>query len=539
MTLDIKQLPDDPEKLKNIISDIISELSLQHEDIIHDYENKLKEEKFRYQILEEKFKILRSKFFKSRSEKLSDEEKLQMRLFNETEEGVDSEEPEESGSADKIIVKGYTRGKRGRKPLPDDLPREEVIHDLSDEEKQCPCCGEARPAIGKEETEELDIIPAQIKVIKHIRMKYGPCACGEFLEKEIPEVKIAPMPLRMIPQSIVSPGLLAYILTSKFVDALPFYRQTKMFERINVDISRATMCNWAILAAQRCIDLISIMREEIRSGPLIQMDETTVQVLKEPGREPTAKSYMWVTVGYPQPDKPVILFDYRPTRSQNIPLDLLKGYEGYLQTDGYGGYNAAGNVPGIIHIGCFAHARRYFHDAFTLNKKSNTAQRGLSYIQKLYKVEHDLRDKKLLPEDFAKQRRILAEPVLNEFHNWLNVQKEAITPESKLGKAIHYSLNEWHKLIRYLDAPFLRPDNNAVEQSIRPFVIGRKNWLFSNTPRGAESSAVIYSLVQTARANNIEPYHYLRFLFTYLPAASSVEDLMKLLPTNIQPDNIR
>ena len=525
MNLDMKKLPDDPEKLKILLVETISR-----------HEKQLKEERFKYKILDEQFKILQHKFFSRRSEKLTQEDKDQMRLFNEAEFGRDEEEPEHDPDKEEFIVKTHTRRKRGRKPLSDSLPREEVIHDFSDEEKKCPCCGKMRPNIGSDITEELDIVPAKIKVLRHIRMKYGPCGCGEFLEKEMPEVKTAPCPARIIPHSIVSPGLLAYVIVSKYADALPLYRQSKMFKRIEVDLSRATLCNWVIKAAEKCKDLISLMREEVKSGPLIQMDETTVQVLKEHGRDPTGKSYMWVSIGYPEENKPIILFDYHMTRSKSIPLKMLKEYNGYLQTDGYSGYNSVGIQPGIIHVGCFAHARRYFHDAFKLSKKSNTAKRGLSYIRKLYKVENELREKNLSPNEFVEHRKKQAIPILEEFHSWLQSKKDIIPPESKAGKAIVYTLNEWNKLIRYLDAHFLRPDNNAVEQAVRPFVIGRKNWLFSYTPRGAESSAIMYSLIETAKANNLEPYYYLRYLFSQLPQVSSRDDLIKLTPARIQAD---
>lgn len=466
-----------------------------------------------------------------------------MRLFNEAEEGAE----ENDNNNDEAVheenfsrVKSHTRRKPGRKALSPDLPRVEIVHDLSEEKKKCPCCRKERPVIGKEETEELDIVPAKIKVIKHIRIKYGPCECDEFLHQGIAEVKTAVMPERMIPGSIASPGLLAYVLTSKFADSLPFYRQSKMFERIEADISRATMCNWAILTSERCKELMSLMAEEIRLRPLIQMDETTLQVLHEPERKAETKSYMWVKVGYPSGDKgkPLILYNYHPTRSQGVPEEFLKDYRGYLQTDGYAGYNHTGAIEGIVHAGCFAHARRYFYDAMKQNKKSKAAHKGLSYIQKIYSIENELRQRKLSNDEFIRKRKEIVTPVLNEFHNWLLTQSDSILPESKTGKAIRYAISEWDKLTKYLLHYLMTPDNNTVENAIRPFVIGRKNWLFANTPRGAHASAAIYSLIESAKANRIEPYHYLRFLFINLPKAKSREDMHKLLPNHIDLNNI-
>lgn len=537
MDVDKNRLPDDTKALKQIIID----LCLKREEERSIYEEELQKERKKYITTYEQLMSLRRLYFGKRSEKLTPDDREQMRLFNEAEAGA-----EDTGKDDEIReenlsrVKSHTRRKPGRKPLSPDLPREEVIHDLSEEEKKCPCCKKERPVIGKDETEELDIVPAKIKVIKHIRIKYGPCGCDEFLHRGIPEVSTAPMPERMLSGSIASPGLLAYVVTSKFVDSLPFYRQSKMFDRISADISRATMCNWAILTSERCKELINLMAEEIRSGPLIQMDETTIQVLHEPGRKAENKSYMWVSVGYPsgEKSKPLILYKYHRTRSEVVPKEFLKDYKGYLQTDGYAGYNHAGAIEGIVHAGCFAHARRYFHEAMKQNKKSKAAHKGLSYIQKIYAIENDLRQRRLSNDEFTDKRKEIVTPVLDEFHNWLLAQSDLILPESKTGKAVRYAISEWDKLVKYLECHLMTPDNNMVENAIRPFVIGRKNWLFSNTPRGAHASAAIYSLVESAKANGLEPYHYLRFLFINLPKAKSEEDIRKLLPNHLSPDKI-
>jgi transposase len=439
MILDKEKLPDDSELLKQLLF----EMQIKHEE-------EYAKQNLKYQLLKEKYETLKDKFFKKSSEKLSKYEQEQMLLFNEAE--TESEETEEELRTETATVKTYTRKKRGRKKLPADLPREEIIYDLSAEEKECPCCGKERPNIGKKETEELDIIPAKIKVIKHVKLKYGPCKCDDFLEEEIPEVKTAKMPARLIPGSIVSPGLLAYSITFKFVDSLPFYRQSKIFERIDVEISRATLCNWSILAAEKCEVLIELMRKEIRSGPLIQMDETTVQVLKEEGRDPTTKSYMWLTIGYPEYDKPIILFDYHASRSKDIPVQKLQNYTGYLQTDGYSGYNEAGNKKDITHVGCFAHARRKFVEAAKLSKKKvNTGGKGLKFIQEIYKIEKTLREQNLSDEEFLILRKKEAMPVLDKFYTWL--LSVSVPPESKAGKAVSYTLKEWNKLVKYLEIP--------------------------------------------------------------------------------------
>jgi transposase len=520
MNSETGKLPEDPEELKQIIA------TLRKEKV---------EQQLEYRLLEEKFLTLQHKFFARSSEKLTADEQKQGRLFNESEEGTE-EHPGEETAEQLSEVAAHRRKKRGRKPLPAALPRREVIHELDAGQRHCECCGETRPVIGDERSEELDIIPAHIEVIQHVRKKYGPCRCAEG-SKQAP-VLTASMPARMIPGSIVSAGLLAYVLISKFCDGLPFYRLEKIFKRIDVEISRATMCNWAIAAAGRCADLVDLMWKDALRGPLVRMDETTVQVLKEPNRPPTSKSYMWVTIGYPQIDKPVVLYHYHHSRSQEIPLNILAGYQGHVQTDGYSGYNAACSQARIIHVGCFAHARRRFFDAQKNSRKTGSAQKGLGYIQKLYAIEKELRATELDSDEFVRIRRERSEAVLSQFRPWLEQRSEQVVPESLLGKAVNYALREWKKLIRYLDAWYLTPDNNAAEQAIRPFVVGRKAWLFSDTPRGAHASATLYSLTESAKINGLEPYRYFRHLFTHLPNATNENKLKALLPYCLTPEEI-
>jgi len=342
MALDIGLLPDDPALLKL----------------------KLNEQVIKYQELEEKYLTLVRKFFGKRSEKLTPEDESQGRLFNEAEEGFGTVNDDDREKDTPVTtVKAHERKKRGRKPIPDDLPREEIIHDVPDEEKRCPCCGKARPLIGTEESEELDIVPAKITVLRHVKKKYGPCGCDEFFHSGKPEVITATAPERMVPGSIASAGLLAYCMTSKFADALPFYRQSKIFNRIGVNLSRATLCNWTIETHRHMGEFFDVFIDEMKKGTFMRMDETTVQVLHEEGRKPESTSYMWVAIGYPARDRPLVLFQYHPSRSRDIPHAFLEGFTGYLQTDGYDGYNLAAGREGIIHVGCFAHARRYFFDA--------------------------------------------------------------------------------------------------------------------------------------------------------------------------------
>jgi len=506
-----QQLPDDVDSLKEIISSQSNHINA----------------------LEEKIRHLQGQLFGRRSEKYTVNEGLQASLFDE------AEEVEEQASKE-IIVPSHTRKKPGRKPLPKELPRIEVVHDLTEEEKLC-ACGCIKSRIGEEVSEKLDIIPAKIQVIRNIRLKYA-CKNCEGVESEEGAVTIAPLPPQIIPQGIATPGLLAHIITYKFVDSLPFYRQEKMFERIGVELTRANMANWSIQVADRCKPLVEMVKKEIRSGPLINIDETTVQVLKEPNRANTTKSYMWVFRGGTK-DHPLILYQYHPSRSGEIVKEFIgEDYQGYIQTDGYGGYDFLKDRVGVVHVGCWAHARRKFMEGLKArksNQKTGSAEIALNYIRKLYALESEA-DSKGYDEDQRYQlRQEKAKPILDDFKAWLDKRSLQTPPQGLLGKAINYTLNQWNSLIQYIETGWLRPDNNLLENNIRPFVVGRKNWLFSGHPRGADASAILYSLVITAKENGLEPYNYFRFLCEKLPFINAEEEYRELLPQNISRENLQ
>lgn len=521
--------PENSVELKSIA------INLQTEKI--DLEHRLQVEVSHNRLLKEQIQFYKQRLFGKKSEVLHSESVDQAQLFDEAEAGAQEEKTE---PAKLITVPEHQRKKRGRKPLPDDLPREEVIHDLPEKEKQCSCCGKGLPKIGQESTEELAIIPEQVKVIRHIRLKYGPCICEESRLQEATEVKIAPAPARLIPHSIVSPSLLAYSITGKFNDGLPFYRQSIQFRRYGVELTRATLCNWALAAAKKCAGLIELMRKDIKHSPLLQMDETPLQVLQEPGKSAHSKSYMWVSKGSIY-GNPIILYEYDPSRSQTVPQRILKNYRGYLQTDDYSGYNGIGARKEIVHVGCWAHARRKFVEAEKISPGS-LAKEGLAYIRDIYEIEKlfraELENKKITADEFVRKRKKRADPLLTGYYRWLEKRTPETPPESLIGKALRYSLKNREKLIRYLEAWYITPDNNGVENAIRPFVVGRKNWLFANTPRGACASANLYSLVETAKANGLEPYHYLNYIFSHLPSATTPEVLRQLLPTEVKAENL-
>jgi len=507
-------LPNDVETLQALVS------SLRHTHL--EQQAKIQRQTTLIDQLVEQIKLARHEQFGVSSERWSVD---QMRLFNEAEAIIDREggDDDEESDTDTIVVPAHRRKRGGRKPLPPELPRIEIVHDLPESERLCPYDGATLRVIDEVATEQLDIIPAQVRVIRHIRKKYScPCCDGT--------IKTAPMPNQPIPKSRVSPGLLAYVVINKFADALPLYRQEQIFKRIGIELTRANLANWVVKAGQLVQPLINLMRDKILAYDIVAMDETPVQVLKEPGKAPQSKSYLWVQRGGP-PDQPLILYDYDPSRGQAVPKRLLEGYRGYLQTDGYSGYEAVACAPHIVQVGCFAHARRKFDQAIkgqTKKRKSSHAWRGLKFIQKLYRIERQFQD--ATPQARYQARHEQAIPILNEIRDWLDEVLPQVPPTTLTGKALHYLHNQWPKLIRYLDDGRLRIDNNLVENAIRPFVVGRKNYLFCDTVRGANASANLYSLIETAKVTNIEPYQYLRRVFAVLPKAKTVEDIETLLP---------
>ena len=413
------------------------------------------------------------------------------------------------------------RGKRG--PLPPELERVEIIHDVPEAERTCDC-GTPMAVINRVVSEQLDIIPMQVRVLQHIRLVYG-CQNSEHAPVT------AALPPQPLPKSNASPGLLAMLLTTKYVDGLPLARFEKVLARHEVTVPRQTLARWVIGAGGVLQPLHNLMRDALFDAPFIHMDETVVQVLKEKGKSPTSQSYMWVQTGGP-PGKPVVIYDYDPSRSGEVPARLLLGYEGYLMTDGYEGYNKLAKSEGIEHLVCWAHVRRKFVEAVKVQPKGahGHADQAVALIGKLYAIEREHKDATIEVRYAARQEKSV--PVLNELHDWMEKLLPKVPPKSALGAALSYMRDYWGKLARYPERGDLPIDNNRCENAIRPFVVGRKAWLFSDTPAGASASAIIYSLVETAKANGVEPYTWLRHVLEHLPAARTADEMDKLLPWN-------
>jgi len=497
-------------------------------DLPKDVQDYIKSLEVRYSALEERYQLLLYKRFCRAAETV---DKNQPLLFDS--EAPDTDVEPETEPAETEEIPSYTRKKPGRKAIDDSLQRQDVVIDIPESEKQC-ACGCALVRIGEEVSERLQVVPARMWVERIIRPKYACRNCEGSGDEEKPAVRIASAPASLIPGSIVTPGLLAFVFINKYADHLPFYRQEKSFERIGIHISRQNMSNWQQHVYSKLIPLQTLMKDHLKAGPVLQMDETTVQVMNEEGRENTQKSYMWLARGGP-PGNPVVMYEYRETRAASNIHSFLEGFSGFLQTDGYEGYGSALKThPDIIHVGCLAHARRKFFEASKVSKKATTAEEGIKNIKALYRIETDLRAQNLTDSVFLEKRKELCVPVLEAFKKWLEEQNTLVLPSSLTGNAIAYTLKQWSRLIAYLETPFLTPDNNASENAIRPFVLGRKNWLFSGSPDGAKSSCFMYSLIETAKQNELNPLEYLTLLFEKVPQAQTTNDWKALLPWNVK-----
>lgn len=467
--------------------------------------------------------------FGRKSEKAAPPEQPQLFDTEADGSGPDGEDDEPEAT---VTVETHTRAKTARKPIPGWVQRREVLIDIDGRDKRC-ACGHELVRIGEEVSEKLDVIPAQFVALRIVRPKYACSYCEGSADEDKPAVRIAAMPNAIIERGMATPGLLAFVITAKYVDGLPLARQEKQFARMGIELSRKRLSDWVLAVGEALTPLIAELLHQLRSGPILLADETTVQVLGEPDRANTSVSYMWAGYGG-DPRHPSVYFHYSERRSLAAAQELIGTYEGYLQTDAYEVYDRiAEGRSALIHVGCWAHARRKFFDAAQQGKKTGAAQAGLALIATLYQIEQELSGEPRT-ETFAAVRRERAQAALEKLHTWLEQKAVQVPPTTALGQAITYTLGRWEKLIRYLDHPELTPDTNRVENKIRPFVIGRKNWLFSGSPTGAQAAANLYSLIETAKANNLEPYRYLRALIERLPFANSPQDYRALLPQFIQ-----
>ncbi len=472
---------------------------------------------------------LTTMLFGSRSERFASDPEGQRLLFNEVEELIEIEE-EEKVAAEEVEKSDSdkTKKRRGKRvPLPEYLPRTEKITDLPEEEKKCSLHNVELVKIGEERVEKLEIEPAKASVTVYVTLKYK-CPCGDCGICE------AARPADPIPKSFASPGLLAYIATQKYVDGLPLSRQERIFERADISLSRTTMARWIIKASELSLPLISLMHTDLLDSPVVHADETTVQVLNEPNKTAESTSYMWCLAR--SGPKPIIYYSYHDNRSRKAAADLLVDFKGTVIADAYKVYDSIQNVLGFKLAGCWAHARRRFWEAEKFGKKASAktdlllASKALSFIRKLYAVEDDVRGQDAAVVLEARQRRSTL--ILEEFRAWLLDKELIVLPKSPTGKAISYALSQWDKLTVFSQDGLVAMDNNYLEAHIKPFAVGRKNWLFASVQAGAHASANLYSLVESAKVNGVEPFDYLNLIFKELPSAKDLDSLDKLLPYN-------
>jgi transposase len=491
------------------------------EHIIEDHKHIIEAQQKLLKLMEEKLRLARQKRFGASSEKLP----FQGDFFDEAELEVALGDVEDQLQALEKPARKSPRKKR--EGFSDKLPRIRVDLPLSDEER----AGASQTFFAKVK-EELDIIRAQTRVIEYWQEK------AVFDEPDGSQrIEAASRPAHPLGKCIASVQLLAYVLIAKYADALPLYRLEKIFKRYGATISRTTMANWIIGLEGVFKPLLDLIRTHQVGGDYLQGDETRMQVLKETGKVATSDKWMWVVRGGP-PGQPAVLFDYDASRGEEVALRLFKDFRGVLQVDGCASYNRVCRENALTRIGCWDHARRKFVEASQAmpaqkkGAKVSKADVALSKIRKLYAIEK--RIESLGPEQKRQQRQALSLPVLDEFKCWLETNSRRVVKDSLTWKAIHYTLNQWDTLVGYCEDGQLHISNALAENAIRPFAVGRRNWLFADTPRGARASATAYSLIETAKANGIEPYDYLLHVLQHIASADTAAKLEALLPWNMK-----
>jgi transposase len=437
-------------------------------------------------------------------------------LFDEAEESSVKEPPT------KTKVGGYERKNGARKPIPAHLPRELRRYELPLSEQSCACCGGSLHEAGVEASGQLHIIPQKMHVLRHERVKYGCRSCQTI-------VKIVAMPAQPIPKSMASASTLAHIAVAKYCDHTPLYRQEYIWSRLGIDLDRGTLAKWMVRVGQLVQPIINLLLEDVKNEGVVCIDETTVQVLREKDKKPTSKGYMWVLCRA-GPGPKIILFEYDPSRSGRVAERILTDYRGTIVTDGFDGYKRLA-LQGITRAACWAHVRRKFLEAAEIEGKeapNTVAKQAINLIGELYEVER--RAKELCHVDRSALRQTVSSQIMTKLDFLLNESSDRLPPKSPTGRALSYLRAEWPALQIYLRNPSIPIDNNPVENAIRPFTLGRKNWLFSSSPSGARASANLYSLIETAKANGMDPYSYLAEVFEKLPAANTLDEIQTLLP---------
>ena len=485
-----------------------------------EYKNHIKELEQQVRLLKEQVDFLTRKLYGTKSEKTSTLEiEGQMSLFNEIETCADPDAHEpELVEIEKHLRKRKYTGQR--EELVKNLPHSKVLHTIDEREQICDNCGSTMVKVGEEFVRtEVQFIPAKLKVIDHYRATYE---CRSCRKNGTPYMEKAPAPYPPVLHSLASASTITWLIHQKFELSIPLYRQEKEWEALGLRLSRATMSNWLLVVYRDwLVHIVHRLKLELLKQRYLHIDETHVQVLKEPGRKNTSDSYMWVYCSIRDAVNPIRYFEYQPGRSGKYPEAFLREYEGYIHTDAYSGYNA---VSGVKRCLCYTHLRRAFVDALPKdipNSEASKPAEAILRLNQLFNIESEL---EALPPDQKKKERLIREkPLLEAFWSWAEKSAIGELPKSKLSKAFHYALNNREGFWNYLEDGNCSISNSLAENCIRPFVIGRKNWLFSGSPKGAEVSAGIYTLVETAKANGLAPMKYIKYILSDMPGSAFLE----------------
>lgn len=496
--------------VKTQLTDDVSLLKLQ-----------LIEKQQRIDYLENQIKLFRHNRFGQSSEAFSPD---QLSLL-----GNDSMEAKQLQSLidDKmdVSVKSFTRRKKSRIVINELLPVEKIIIDLDEKDKTCSCCNNEMTKIDEETTHEVEYIPATLVAKDYVRLKYACKHCEG-------DIKLAKLPNRLIPKSIASASLVANLIVSKFVDHLPLHRIERQFERLGLGLPRNVQCDWLLKIADKLLPLYMLHKAEALSGPRLWTDDTILPMQNDiKQRKRTIQARLWVYMGGNLNDPPTVFYDFTRSRSQAGPLEILKGYEGYLHADAYPGYDKLFISKKLKEVGCWAHARKKFHEIAKLTKKPHRAHVALAYIQKLYAIERETKILKLDYDEIKLYRQAYSKPILKEYKAWLDVQINAVARGALKG-ALKYTLNQWDALNTHLEEGYLMMDNNASERRMKPIALGRKNYIFVGSERGGQAAAIYYSIVETCKNYKINPLQYLTDILLKLPNCKTEEDYKELLPKN-------
>ena len=520
-----KQLGDITEKVSSSVTDNEVNSLLK---IIDQKSEVIAQQKKRIAALEEYLRLERARRFGASSEKYAGQQEM---LFNDVETEDDIAPAMQALEELKEIDETSSPKKRGRKGLSKTLPRHQVHYFLNDDEK-----AGAVDTFFTVVKEELDIEPAKARVVEHLQEKAVFIDNADDDKASERRIVAAKRPLHPLNKCIASINLLAYIIIAKYCDGLSLYALENILKRYGGDITRTAMANWVIRLSLELQPLINLARDHQLSYDYLQMDETRVKVLKEPQKSPQSDKWMWVSKGGP-PDKPVVLFDYDPSRGAAVPARLLEGFDGYLQCDGLSSYDKVWHKQGLKQLGCFDHARRKFNEAIKAQPKkkktgASIADMAMGKINALYRLERKI--KTLSPSERYIQRQEIAVPLLEDLKAWLEDRLVKTDKSGLTYKAIYYTLNQWDKLVRYCEDGRLEISNAGAENAIRPFAVGRRRWLFCDTPQGAHASAIHYSLIETCKSNGINPEEYYRYILARIAEADTVDKWEALLPWNVK-----